>query len=119
MAVLQGIGQLGHIFARSGLVESSAGLLLKVFVHFPSWRKLQDQIDLVIVPEVAEHSQNVWVSQVCLDLDFSAELMFHSCGLQLGFEQNLEGHNVFRLFLPGQVDIAKLSFAQWTTNVEI
>lgn len=57
--------------------------------------------------------------EVGLDLNLPPELMLHPLFLNLGLEQNLQRHNGFQLALAGQVDIPKLAFTQWPTNVEV
>lgn len=45
--------------------------------------------------------------------------MFDAFLLHLGFEEHLERHNKLGLFLPGQVHVAKLPFAQRPPNLKV
>ena len=88
-----------------------------------------------LVIEVAKESENVWVSQMRLDFDLSSELVLnlinksrrdvfanfcilkiktHLSLLQLGLEEDLEGHNVLAFLFSGQVHVPKFPFSQRT-----
>ena len=59
------------------------------------------------------------MTQMGLDLNFSAELMLNVSFLELRFEKDLESHDKLGPFLSGQVDIAKLAFTQRSANFKI
>ena len=88
-----------------------------------------------LVVEVAKQSENVWVSQMRLDFDLSSELVLnlinksrravfkelgilkirtHLSLLQLGLEEDLEGHDVLTFLFSSQVHVTKFPFSQRT-----
>lgn len=54
-----------------------------------------------------------------LDFNFSAQLMFHSFFLYLGFEEDFQGHNEMAFLEPSQVHIPKFSLAQRMPNFKV
>lgn len=59
------------------------------------------------------------VPEVRLDLDLSPQLMLHPFLLQLGLEEDFQRHDEFVVLVPGQVDVAKLAFAQGAPDVKV
>lgn len=54
-----------------------------------------------------------------LDFNFSAQLVFHSFLLELGFEEDFQSHNEMAFLEPSQVHIPKFSLAQRTPDFEV
>lgn len=67
----------------------------KLFVQFAPRRILEDQVYILIVVKVAVHPENMLVTQVTLNFDFSSQLMLHSRFEELGLGQDLERHDIF------------------------
>ena len=74
MAVRESVSHLVDVPRRQLLVESSFGLLLQALVEFSLGSKLQYEIDSTLVIEISKQSEDVWVSQMGLDLYFSPEI---------------------------------------------
>ncbi len=72
-----------NVFGGALFVKATLGLFLQTLVHLASGGKLEDKVDSGLVVEIAEHPQDIRMTQVALDLNFSAELMFDLCLLQL------------------------------------
>lgn len=119
VAILKRIGHLVNVFGRLLLIKMAVGLLLQSLVHLSSWRKLQDQVYTRIVIEVAEHPQDMGMSQVALDLDLTAKLVFNVGFLQLGLEQHLESNDELGSLLTGQVNVAELALAERPADFEV
>jgi hypothetical protein len=94
-------------------------LLLQIFVELSSWGIFEDQVYFFVVPEEPIHTQNIAVSQVRLNLNFTAKLVLNIRFLQLLLVQNLQCHNELRFFFPSEVDMSKLASAEWFANFKI
>ena len=77
MHVCQRLAQLQYIIGGPFLSESSFWLLFEFLEEFTAWSVFQDEVDLVFIVEKAMHFEDVFVLQMCLDLDFSPELVLH------------------------------------------
>ena len=119
MAILEGIGQLSDVSGASHFVKAAVGTFLQYLVHLSPGRVLQDQVDPGLVVKVAEHTQNIFVSQMTLDLNLATQLVLDSGLLQLALEENLEGDDVFAPLLTRQVNVAKLALAKRTPNLKV
>lgn len=56
---------------------------------------------------------------MCLDFNFSAQLVFQSFLLYLGLEEDFQGHNEMAFLEPSQVHIPKFSLAERTPDFKI
>lgn len=73
---------------------------------------LEDQVDSLIVPEVAEHAQDVFVAQVGLDFNFSPKLVLHSSLQKLALLQNLShSHRLYQMLQRVQGDASAHTFS--------
>lgn len=77
------------------------------------WRPLEYEVYLLIVVEEAIHLKDVRVVEVRLDLDFTRQLSHAVVLEQLSFVQNLYGTNELGLLFPSEIDMTKLSSAEW------
>ena len=76
VAVGEGVSHLVDVPRRQLLVESSFRLLLQTLVEFSLGSKLEDEINTTLVIEISKQSEDVWVSQMGLDLYFSPEIIY-------------------------------------------
>ena len=74
VAVGESVGHLVDVLGRDALLEPTLGLLLKVLVELSLGSKLEYEIDSTLVIEISKQSQDVWMSQMGLDLYFSPEI---------------------------------------------
>lgn len=76
-------------------------------------RPLEYEVYLLIVVEEAIHLKDVRVVEVRLDLDFTRQLSHAVVLEQLSFVQNLYCTNELGLLFPSEIDMTKLSSAEW------
>jgi len=119
VTVGESVGHLTDVTSRQGLLEPPLGLLLQALVELALGGELQDEVDPALVVEISEEAEDVRVSQVGLDFNFSPQLVLHLSLLELGLEEDLQGHNVLTGLLPGEVDVTKFTLSQRTTDVEV
>ena len=117
VAVGQGLAEVGDVPGRGALGEPAA--VGQFLVQLASGTVLEDEVDALLVEEVAEHPEDVAVAQVGLDLDLAAELMLDAGLEELGLLQHLEGDDVLGPLLPGQVDGAELAPAEGLADLEV
>ena len=79
--VFQGRSHLGDILRRFPFREAT--FFAQMLVQFTFAGKLEDQEHSLAVVKMAEEPEDVGMSQVGLDLDFSSDLFFHLALLQL------------------------------------
>lgn len=92
--------------------------LSKVLVQFTPASEFQDQKDSLAVVEVAVKSQDVRMTEVALNFDFTSDLFLHAALLQLRFVQDLERAYETRRALLCQVNPAELSLSQGLSNLK-
>jgi hypothetical protein len=119
MQVLQCLAQLVDVVSCSLLCVSSIRLLLQFLVQFSSRSILQDQVDLLIIPEEAIHSQDIVVSQVWLNFYLSSQLMLIVTLHQLLLVHHLQGYYELWLPLSGKVHMTELASTQWLAYLEV
>ena len=91
----------------------------QLLVQFSLPRVLDDEVDSLGVVEIAVKTEDVLVSQVALDLNLSAQLLFDLVLLQLALEQDLQSNDIAAPLFSREVDTAKLALAECATDVEI
>ena len=93
-----------------GAALREAAALRQLLVELAARRKLEDDVDALLVVKVAVHAQDVLVPQVALDLNLAPQLVLHARLAQLALHQDLERHDELRVGLDaGEVDIACVS----------
>ena len=117
VAVIERAGHVEDVLGRFRLGE--AELDGELLIKFSARRELEDEVDALLVPEVAVHAQNVPVHEVRLDLDFTPELVLDAVLLELRLAQHLQGHDVLVLARARQVDAAELAVAQGPAHLEV
>eukprot|EP00967_Tisochrysis_lutea_P005010 scaffold5926_cov21-Tisochrysis_lutea.AAC.4 len=75
VAVLQRACKLHHVGGSALLAEAHD--LLQLLVELPACCILQDEVDLLLVIEVAKAAEDVGVTQVGLDLNLAPQLVLH------------------------------------------
>ena len=80
---------------------------------------LQDQVDLLLVPEVAKQPTDVVMLQVSLNLDFAAKLLRDVIVPNLTLVEDLQSDDEFALLLSRQVHVSELAAAQRAPDLEI
>lgn len=63
----------------------------QVVVHLAAGRELEDEVDALVVKEVAEEAQDVGVEHVALDLDLALQLRKHVGLDELLLVEHLQG----------------------------
>ena len=78
MAVGKSVRHLSDVARGQLLLESPLWLLLQALVQFSLGSELQDQIDPTLVVEIAEQTQDVWMPQMGLNLNFSPKMLYEN-----------------------------------------
>lgn len=87
-------------------------MLHELLVKLALARELQHEEDTFLVMEVSVQSEDVWVSQVLLDLNLATNLLFDARLDNLGFVEALEADDVMRFRLGAHhVHMAELALA--------
>jgi hypothetical protein len=92
VAVPEGAGELEDVLGGLPLAETALGL--EVLVELAAGAVLEDQVDALVVEEVAVEAEDVDVAEVRLDLNLPAELVLDPGLEELGLLEDLEGDNV-------------------------
>lgn len=81
--------------------------------------KLENKKDALRIVKMPIQPQDVGMPQVGLDLNLTPQLLLDPRLYQLMFLLHFESHNKARLADPGQIDGAKLAFAQSASNFKV
>lgn len=73
----------------------------------------------MVIVKVSEKSENVGVTKVALNLDFSSQLMLDLSFDQLLLVEDLQTDNIFGAFLTCKIDTTIFAFAKWLSDFEI
>jgi len=111
VTVGESIRHLADVTSGQWLLKPPLGLLLQALVEFSLGSELQDEVDPTLVVEISKETEDIWVSEMGLNFNFSPQLVLHLSLLQLGLEQHLQGHNVLAGLLPGEVDVTKFTLS--------
>mmetsp|Transcript_21606 Transcript_21606/g.44583 ORF Transcript_21606/g.44583 Transcript_21606/m.44583 type:complete len:271 (-) Transcript_21606:618-1430(-) len=117
MAVTKRLTEIANELGRRPLRKPPLGS--EPLVQLSARTVLQNQIDVLIVVEIAVHPQDVLVPQMRLDFDLAAQLVFAPVAEELRFREAFEGHDVFGASLAGQVDFAEFAAAEGLADFEV
>ena len=117
VAVVDCIAHLDDVLGSGLLVETSS--VSEDLEKLTTSCVFEDEVDSGVVVEVSVHSDDVWMPELGLDLNLTAELVLNGGFLELGLVENLETDDELRLLLPCKVDASKLSGSEWSTNLEV
>ena len=76
---------------------------------FASWRVLQNQVDWLVIPEVAIEFEHIFVTQSGLDNDLSFDLLFEVVLLELFLVHFLQSYQKIAGFVFCRVDVPEFS----------
>lgn len=83
VAIGESVGHLVDVLGRDALLEPALRLLLEVLVKLALGRELEDEVDAALVIEISEKTENVWVTEVGLNLYFSPEKIFPNYSIKV------------------------------------
>jgi hypothetical protein len=95
-----------------------AVLLSEVLVQLPLACILEDQENALRVVKVSIEAENVWVSQMTLDLDLSSHLFLHLSLLDLVLVEDFQSANESGGALPCEIDTTELSLTKRLSDLE-
>lgn len=93
-------------------------LSAKVLIQLTLGSELKNQEDTLAIVEVTVHLKNVGVTKVALDLDLTTNLFLDVVVLQLVLVQDLQAADETARTFTSEVNTAKLSLAERTTDLE-
>lgn len=114
--VHQGQRDLGDELSGATLREPA--LALQSLVQLSAGGVLEDQEDAVRVVEPAVEAEDARVPKVAVDLDLAPHVDLGALPHDLVLLQHLEGADVARLAVLGEVDAAELALAQRLADLE-
>ena len=113
----QRAGHLRNVDSRLPLWE--AALPPKVLVQLALSGELENEEYPLAVVEVSVQLEDVWMSEVALDLNLATHLLLDAVAcLKLVLVQHLEGADEARVAFSGEVHAAELALAEGASNVE-
>ena len=112
---------VGHLVDVDGAASLREGTVLcELLVELALAGKFEHEKDALFVVEIPVQTEDVRVSEVLLDFDFTTDLLFHSRLDDLRLVETFEGEDIFRLDLgANHVDATKFAFAQRPANVKV
>lgn len=114
--VHQGQRDLGDALRGATLIEPA--LALQGPVQLPAGGILEDQEDAVRVVEPAVEAEDARVPQVAVDFDLAPDVDLGALPRDLVLPQYLQGADVARLAVSGEVDAAELALAERLADLE-
>lgn len=118
MEITQGVRHLVDILRTATLAE--AAILDELLIQLSLSCELEHEEDTLLVVEVAVEAENVWVTEVLLDLNLATNLLFDTGLNNFGFIETFESQDVARrAFRADHVDTAEFAFTERTTDIEV
>ena len=112
---------VGHLIDVDGAATLREGTVLReLLVELTLAGKLEHEEDALLVVEVTVKAENMWVSEVLLDLDLATDLLLYSRLDDLGLVETLEGEDVLWLDLgANHVDTTEFTFSQRPADIKV
>lgn len=117
VAVPHGRAKVGDEPGRGPFGECATGR--ELLVQLAPGTVFQYEVDVLVVVEVAVHAKDVTVAEVGLNLDLPTKLVLHAAFKELTLRQDLDGHDVLRPTLAGEVNLAELPPAERLPDFEV
>lgn len=113
--------RIGHLIDVDGAAPLREGAVLcELLVELALSGKLEHEEDALLIVEITVKTEDVWVSEVLLDLDLATDLLLHSGLDDLGLVEALEGEDVIWLDLGADhVNAAKFALSQGAADVKV
>mmetsp|Transcript_9778 Transcript_9778/g.24422 ORF Transcript_9778/g.24422 Transcript_9778/m.24422 type:complete len:329 (+) Transcript_9778:81-1067(+) len=119
VAKVQRIGQLSHQTRRGRLAKAAVLLRLEQIVELATLRELEHEEDARLVVKVRKQTQDVRVSQPCLNLDLASQLALHALLLQLLLEEHLQRYHLACSPLARHIHQSVAPTAQLATHLKV
>lgn len=119
MKVLDSSDDLDNISCRFSIIEPLLGWFDHFLKNVHTWSKLENKVDLFVVPEESVQATNIFVFEMTLDFNLCAKLTLNLGFDELLFVKDFECDNEFWFCLSCKVYMAEFATTHRSTNFKV